>query len=116
MARHKPTRKVRTDFRKNRKTRARERRLTEQFNRPEDTTPTIRSQQERLSGKGDVTRRRTIVGTELTDDSTGMSVIPQVDTSLCLAGTVLRAGGLTAKCWALTARPTAVPPEDCSRR
>lgn len=95
MARHKPTRKVRTDFRKNRETRARERRLTEQFNRPDghDGLDQV-VQQERLSGKGDVTRRRTVVGTELNDDSTGMSIIPEVDTSLCLAGTVLRAGGL----------------------
>ena len=56
-------RKIRADFRKNRNVRARRSDWTRQFDKhgfQEETPP----QSERVSGKGELTRRRTVHGSE----------------------------------------------------
>ena len=85
--------KIRATFRKNRQVRTREHDLTEQYREhgfeQDDTT-----RGERISGKGDLTRKRTVVGIEPGDEETGLSILRDVDPQQCLAGTVLRSGGL----------------------
>lgn len=91
MARKKKS-KIRADFRKNREVRVRRGDLTREFQdhgfQQDDSALT-----ERVSGKGELSRKRTIVG-EQHDDETGLSVLPEVDESVCLRGTVLSVGGL----------------------
>ncbi len=85
--------KIRTDFRKNRNVRTRRTDWTRRFEEqglPEDVV-----QGERISGKGELTRRRTIRGTETSaDEETGLEVQLQVDESACLRGRVLSVHGL----------------------
>lgn len=52
-------------------------------------------QSERISGKGELSRRRTIVGAE-TNDDTGLGVTLDVDENECLLGRVLRVHGLSS--------------------
>ncbi len=51
--------------------------------------------EQRISGKGDLTRKRTVVGDLVGDEETGFQVILDVDLSECLAGRVLSVHGLT---------------------
>lgn len=85
--------KLRTTFRKNRGVRTRKQDLTDQY-RDHGFETDDSSRTERISGKGELTRKRTVVGVEPGDDETGLAVIRDVDVSQCLAGTVLRSGGL----------------------
>jgi len=85
-------RKVRTDFRKNREARAREKRLVELAD--EDSPLADAPLEERVSGKGEITRRRTIAGAQIVEDDTGVVVLPQVDRNVCRLGRVLRVQGL----------------------
>ena len=55
--------KIRTDFRKNRTPRKRSSDLTRRFER-DDADQLDEPHEERISGKGELTRRRTVVGTE----------------------------------------------------
>ena len=85
--------KIRADFRKNRSPRVREGDLTRQFEEhgfQQDET----ARTERVSGKGDLTRKRTVVVAETTQDETPLAVHPDVDARACLAGRVLRVQGL----------------------
>jgi ribosome biogenesis GTPase len=86
--------KIRTDFRKNRGERARETGWTRQF-QTEELAEKDLVQSERLTGKGELTRRRTVVAAQ-TDDTQAAPVV-QRDVPLegCLAGRVLRVLGLT---------------------
>ena len=77
------------EFRKNRASRVREQNLTHKALEDLDAA-SDRQQHERLSGKGSLTRRRTV----MTDDATaGQAPQLAVDGSECLAGRVLRAIG-----------------------
>jgi len=92
MAKRPKKKKLRAQFRKNRESRARRSDLTQRFQRQDvDEDESIVS--ERISGKGDVARQRTVVGEEV-DDETGLGVILDVDEAACQAGRVLVAGGL----------------------
>ncbi len=51
---------------------------------------------ERVSGKGSLTRKRTIMGSEATSDDAGLSVELHVDTTVCLPGRVLVVHGLAS--------------------
>ena len=87
--------KIRATFRKNRGPRARDRPSTQQFADPaadEDESPRT----ERLSGKGELTRKRTVIGEVADDGDSGMAVQPDVDMSVCLRGRVLRVSGLVS--------------------
>lgn len=91
----KNSRKLRTEFRKNREPRARDRRLTDQYNEVGDREAMEHAvQNERISGKGALTRKRTVLGVETEGESGERTLVPDVDLTSCLAGTVLRSGGL----------------------
>ena len=89
----KKKKKIRAIFRKNREVRTREQDLTHEY-RQHGFEQDDSSRQERISGKGELTRKRTVVGIEPADEETGLSVLREVDSTLCLAGRVLRSGGL----------------------
>ncbi len=87
--------KIRTEFRKKHQTRRRPRDLTRRYEQDgfeEDEAP----RSERVSGKGDLTRKRTVVGVEVDEDETGLMVAPDVDLSECVPGRVLGIHGLTS--------------------
>ncbi|MDZ4819039.1 MAG: ribosome small subunit-dependent GTPase A [Planctomycetota bacterium] len=88
--------KIRTEFRKNRTARARATDLTRDL---QDTSKDSAdsSRHERISGKGDLSRKRTVVGETVTDDSSsGFTVMPEVDLSVCRRGRVLQVFGLNS--------------------
>jgi ribosome biogenesis GTPase len=83
--------KIRVDLRKNRSKPPRQRDWTRRFQKDgpdEDTTPA----QERVRAKGDLSRRRTIIGAEETGAES--AVMPLADEGACLAGRVLSVQGL----------------------
>ena len=86
--------KTRADFRKNRSVRARRTDWTRQFDQHgfEEEDP---AQQERVSGKGELTRKRTVRGDQLdTGDEPGLDVHLEVDERACRRGRVLSMHGL----------------------
>ncbi|MDG2381881.1 MAG: ribosome small subunit-dependent GTPase A [Pirellulaceae bacterium] len=85
-------RKIRTEFRKNRGVRVRRGDLTKDF-QDHGFEQDDSASSERVSGKGALSRKRTIVG-EQADDDSGLNVLPEVDEANCLSGTVLSVGGL----------------------
>lgn len=88
--------KIRADFRKNRGARNRPTDLTRRF-RQEDLDEDGVTKGERISGKGELTRRRTIVGDEVQHADGGAQVRLSVDESQCLTGRVLSIHGLASK-------------------
>ncbi|MEX0938791.1 MAG: ribosome small subunit-dependent GTPase A [Pirellulales bacterium] len=89
----KKKKKIRTSFRKNRGVRTRDKNLTRDYKQhgfENSDVPTA----ERISGKGELTRKRTIVGSESDVDETGLPVQFDVDKSRCQLGRVLRVQGL----------------------
>ena len=92
----KKKRKIRTTFRKNRNVRTRRTDWTRRFDQDaiEDEAP---QQHERISGKGELTRKRTVCGVESDrDDEPGFGVQLDVDESACLCGRVLSVHGLVS--------------------
>ena len=92
----KKKKQVRAPFRKNRAARTRQTDWTQQFQKHgfEDDAA---AQGERVSGKGELTRRRTISGTEVdTGDEPGLGVYLDVDETVCHPGRVLSVHGLTS--------------------
>ncbi|MBL8827616.1 MAG: ribosome small subunit-dependent GTPase A [Planctomycetaceae bacterium] len=92
MARKKK-RQVRVEFRKNRTPRARDGNLTRGYENEDPATLDAR-QDERLSGKGDLTRKRTVRGVT-TDGDAGLDVHLDIDESNCQRGLVVSVFGLT---------------------
>lgn len=86
--------KVRVRFRKNRAARTRDRDWTRKFEEHGfEQDETVRD--ERLSGKGDLSRFRTVHGEQTGDeDEPGFGVQLEVDFSLCVPGRVLSVHGL----------------------
>jgi ribosome biogenesis GTPase len=89
----KKKRKVRTDFRKNREVRARDKHSIQHLT-DEDGTAGDAPHGERISGKGDISRRRTVAGADIVEDGSGTVVMPDFDRDLCRLGRVLRGQGL----------------------
>jgi ribosome biogenesis GTPase len=87
----KKKRKIRADFRKNREARARDKNFVRQLE-SDDAADAPRG--ERLSGKGSLSRRRTLAGAEVIEDEAGTIVLPEVDREICRLGRVLRGQGL----------------------
>lgn len=88
--------KVRAEFRKNRAARTRVGDLTRQFQQQdpdEDQTPRA----ERISGKGELTRKRTVIGQRVENAQAGVPVLLDVDETACLPGRVLSVHGLTSQ-------------------
>lgn len=91
----KKQRQIRTDFRKNRVERQRKVNFTRDFaaGEPEEIDSV---REERISGKGELSRRRTVRAADETacaDDSNSQPVLA-VDEAVCLAGRVLKVNGL----------------------
>lgn len=86
-------RKYRADFRKNREVRARDKpsigRLTD-----DESTIGDAPHGERISGKGDISRKRTLAGADVVEDESGTSLLPDFDRDVCRLGRVLRGQGL----------------------
>lgn len=91
----KKQRKIRAQFRKNYQTRTRKGDLTRDFHEHGfQADESVRS--ERVSGKGDLTRKRTIVGEEVGDEESGFAVVPEIDESVCRTGRILSVHGLAS--------------------
>ena len=89
----KKRKKIRAEFRKNRSKRSRRSDLTRQYeDHGFEADETLHS--ERVSGKGDLSRKRTIVVSEDSTESEGGLIVPDIDESICLRGTVLSVAGL----------------------
>ena len=89
--------KIRANFRKNRSARTRPTDWTRKFDEHgfEDEEP---QQTERISGKGELSRRRTVLGEYVaSDDPSGVEIQLQVDESLCRRGRVLSVHGLSSR-------------------
>ncbi len=84
--------KIRAEFRKNRNVRARSSDWTRRYRQHgfEDETPLP---SERVSGKGELVRRRTVCG-DATEDEVGLGIHLDVDKTACRRGRVLRVLGL----------------------
>ena len=85
-------RKIRTDFRKNREIRTRQKDYTEHFDN-EDFDEELA---ERVRAKGKLSRKRTVAGAEITEDASGTVVIPEIDRQKCRLGRVLCVKGLVS--------------------
>ncbi len=86
-------RKLRTDFRKNRGVRTRDKVRVERI-ADEDSPDADAPRDERVSGKGAISRKRTVAGAEIVEDDAGMMVLPDIDRTVCRIGRVLRVQGL----------------------
>ncbi|MFW6168954.1 MAG: ribosome small subunit-dependent GTPase A [Planctomycetota bacterium] len=92
----KKKRKIRAQFRKKHETRKRNRDVMHPRGRDEDEQQENLAQSERVSGKGALTRKRTVVGTEITADDAGLSVDLDIDPESCLEGRVLSVHGVAS--------------------
>jgi ribosome biogenesis GTPase len=88
----KKKRKPRTDFRKNRQVRARSKDYSREL--AGSDSPVDAPHGERVSGKGHISRKRTVAGAEIVEDETGTHVYLDVDRTVCRLGRVLRVQGL----------------------
>lgn len=88
-------RKIRTEFRKKYGSRTRDKDLTRAY-QDEDQAEDV-DQSQRVSGKGEFTRKRTIIGEQIEGDDTGFSVQLSIDESQCLRGRVLSVHGRTSR-------------------
>jgi ribosome biogenesis GTPase len=95
MAKKKNKKTVRAEFRKRHDQRHRKKDLTREFqNRPGKIEELTSG--ERISGKGSLTRKRTVTGTDSEDQSAGFQVDLIVDEQKCLSGRVIRVHGNTS--------------------
>ncbi len=85
-------RKIRTDFRKNREIRTRQKDYTEHFDN-EDFDEELA---ERVRAKGKFSRKRTVAGAEIIEDASGTVVLPEIDRKECRLGRVLCVKGLVS--------------------
>lgn len=87
--------KIRVDLRKNRSKPPRQRDWKRKF-QGDETADSGRAQ-ERIRAKGDLSRRRTIIGEEVEGEQDAHEqAMPTVDTSVCRPGRVLRVHGLSS--------------------
>jgi ribosome biogenesis GTPase len=88
--------KIRAQFRKNYESRARQGDLTRDF-REHQFEDEETAQSERVSGKGELTRKRTVIGAEADEEETGgLSVHLEVDESVSQLGRVLAVHGVSS--------------------
>ncbi len=88
-------RKIRADFRKKHQGRARQSDLTRRFQQDENLQDRM-VKSERVSGKGELTRKRTIVGHDADEQQGGIAVVPALEAGM-RPGTVLAMHGLTCQ-------------------
>ncbi len=87
--------KIRADFRKKHDARRRESDLTRKFHENDQADDDLVNS-ERVSGKGRLTRKRTIMGDESTDENSGFAVHLDVDEAAGKMGRVLSVHGLNS--------------------
>jgi ribosome biogenesis GTPase len=87
-------RKIRADFRKNRTPRQRSSDLTKRFEREDYEDQQDEPREERISGKGELSRKRTVVGAQSDEGLAGFAVQPDMNLADCLPGRVLAVHGL----------------------
>lgn len=87
-------RKYRAEFRKHHQAQARRKDLTQRF--AADATANEEATSERVTGKGELTRKRTLAGGEVVEDASGIIVLPEIDPTVCKTGRVLRVQGLVS--------------------
>jgi len=87
--------KIRADFRKNRVTRARTSDWTKRFH-TDSVQDDASARVERVSGRGELTRKRTIVVDETVDAGAQGDAVLGVDATECLPGRVLTVKGLVS--------------------
>jgi ribosome biogenesis GTPase len=92
----KKKRKIRAEFRKGHDTRRRVGDLTRHYRQESEESHDDLAQAERVSGKGELTRKRTIVGKESVDDEASFAVQIDVDSDLCRPGRVIAVYGLSS--------------------
>jgi ribosome biogenesis GTPase / thiamine phosphate phosphatase len=95
MSSKKPRKKIRAQFRKKHDERIRKNDLTRQFEVNAEAMADFQSD-ERVSGKGHLTRKRTVIGSEDGDDSSGFQFELEIDPERCLAGRVTQVFGLAS--------------------
>jgi len=95
MAKKKKGKQVRANFRKRQNTRVRKRDFTREFEQDAEALGDQRTD-ERVSGKGDLTRKRTVVGSDAETDASGFEVELDIEGSDALKGRVLRVHGLSS--------------------
>jgi ribosome biogenesis GTPase / thiamine phosphate phosphatase len=89
----KKKRQVRADFRKNRNVRARDKNWSRGVD-PTGAELDDAQTRESVSGKGALSRKRTVAGAEMVEDDSGASLQLSIDTTICRLGRVLRVQGL----------------------
>ena len=85
--------KIRAEFKKNYQKRTRNKDLTRQYRQDPDDDEAL-AKRERVSGKGELTRRRTIVGQHSVEEGDGLAVDIEVSDPSAKSGRVLRVHGL----------------------
>ncbi len=96
MAKKKKSKKrVRTEFRKRHEARLRKNDFTREFGENAESMADA-TQAERVSGKGRLTRKRTVIGAESSEDPTGFQVELDIGANDCLPGRVLQVFGLAS--------------------
>ncbi len=91
----KKKRKLRANFRKNRSVRTRQKNLTRNYDEDQESVADVETRQS-VSGKGELSRKRTLVGAEIVEDASGTILLPEVDKSVCCLGRVLKVQGLVS--------------------
>jgi len=92
MPKKKKNKTVRAEFRKRNDSRRRKKDFTREFRDGDESLENL-GKNERVSGKGALTRKRTVVGSDSDDRSDGYQVDLQVDDDKCLRGRVIRVHG-----------------------
>ena len=87
--------KIRTDFRKRHDSRTRKNDFTREFHDKGEELEDL-GKSERVSGKGDLTRKRTVIGTQTDDEGDGFHVELDLENANCLHGRVIRVHGLNS--------------------
>ena len=88
--------KIRTEFRKNHDSRVRSKDITREFQSTEFNDDDY-ERGERYSGKGRLTRKRTIIGESVESDETGLQIQLDIDLETCVRGRVLSVHGLASQ-------------------
>ncbi|MEE2825808.1 MAG: ribosome small subunit-dependent GTPase A [Planctomycetota bacterium] len=86
---------VRTDFRKRHDSKTRKRDFTREFQSGDQSIENLR-RGERISGKGDLTRKRTVSGARVDQDTGGFQVELQINPETCETGRVISVHGLNS--------------------
>lgn len=95
MSKKKGKSKIRADFKKRYNTRARKRDFTRDYKDDREQIDDV-NQSERLTGKGQLSRKRTIIGSKTVDSLGNVQIQLEIDEANCLSGRVISVHGLTS--------------------